>query len=150
LELREMKTLEIRWQRLVDEAGRTCERCGATGQSVRAAARQLGESLEPLGIGVRLIQDPVGPAAFSADPSQSNRIWIAARALEQWLGAGVASSPCCTVCGEAECRTLELGGRVYEDVPAELIVSAGLRAAAEMLASDACCRDQGGAACRGD
>lgn len=144
-----MKTLEIRWQRLVDEAGRTCERCGATGQSVRAAARQLGESLEPLGIGVRLTQDPVGPAAFSADPSQSNRIWIAGRPLEQWLGAGVASSPCCTVCGDAECRTLELGGRVYEAVPTELIVGAGLRAAAEMLVPPGWGRDQGGPACCG-
>jgi hypothetical protein len=40
-----MKTLTIRWQRLVNETGETCERCGATGDTVQNAFARLKKSL---------------------------------------------------------------------------------------------------------
>lgn len=48
-----MKTLTIRWQRLV-AGGETCPRCEGTGEEVRKAAGVLGRALEPLGIEVVL------------------------------------------------------------------------------------------------
>lgn len=35
---------------------------------------------------------------FNAKPSESNRIWIAGRAMEERLGASVGSSRCCSLC----------------------------------------------------
>ena len=128
-----VKSLAIVWQRLVDDQGRTCERCGVTQRAVEAAAAKLGAALRPLGIEVRLQGRVIDRDTFDADPSQSNRLWIAGRPIEDWLGAGVASSPCCAVCGSAECRTMEVGGEVIEAIPAELILRAGLTAAGQMI-----------------
>ena len=68
-----------------------------------------------------------------ANPSESNRIWIAGQPLERWLEGSAGSSPCCSVCGDAECRTVELGGETFETIPERLIVKATLLAAAELL-----------------
>ena len=37
VEKKKMKTLTIRWQRLVDESGQTCTRCKETGGAVETA-----------------------------------------------------------------------------------------------------------------
>lgn len=71
-------------------------------------------------------------AEFRADPGESNRIWIAGRPLEEWLGASTGSSPCCDQCGDDPCRTVEVDGVTLEAIPAEVIVRAGLMAAADL------------------
>jgi hypothetical protein len=38
------------------------------------------------------------------------------------------------VCGDNECRTVEVGGDTFEAIPETLIVKAGLAAAATLLA----------------
>ena len=48
-----MKTLNIRWQRLVSK-GETCPRCGATEKEVEKALQTLEQSLAPLGVKVAL------------------------------------------------------------------------------------------------
>lgn len=139
-----MRALPIIWQRLVKE-GETCPRCGETGQELQRALDSLRIALRPLGIEPRLETHEVGEAAFAADPLSSNRVWIAGRPLEDWLGARIGQSRCCATCGDAECRTLELGDQRFEVLPAELIVQAALRAAAELLGdsrrqeASACC-----------
>jgi hypothetical protein len=139
-----MMPLPIVWQRLVRD-GETCPRCGETGQELQRALDSLRIALRPLGIEPRLEAQEVGEAAFAAEPLSSNRLWIAGRPLEDWLGARVGQSRCCAACGDAECRTLELGDRRFEAVPAELIVEAALQAAAEVLGdrrrheASACC-----------
>lgn len=127
--------LTIRWQRLVADAGGTCPRCGTTGDAVADAARRLTEALAPLGITVEVETAALDDATFRRDPSQSNRIWLAGRPIEEWLDAGVGSSTCCDECGDAECRTMHVGGAVHEAIPADVIVRAGLMAAASLLAS---------------
>jgi hypothetical protein len=37
------------------------------------------------------------------------------------------------VCGDSDCRTVEIRGTVFETIPERLILKAGLRAAAELL-----------------
>ncbi|MFH1143412.1 MAG: DUF2703 domain-containing protein [Candidatus Eisenbacteria bacterium] len=126
-------TLTLRWQRLVDASDETCPRCASTEREVHKAFEHLKTSLAPAGIRVALETERLDEAAFQAAPLESNRIWIGGRSLEEWLGAQAASSPCCAACGDAECRTLAVGGATYEAIPAALIVRAGFMAAAGAL-----------------
>jgi hypothetical protein len=48
-------------------------------------------------------------------------------------GVRTAGSSCCSVCGDAECRTIKLGSEVFEVIPSELILKAALLAASEMV-----------------
>lgn len=132
-----MKILKIKWQRLIYDKDKTCQRCGATGKEVHAAIDKLKTSLKPLGIEVILEEEALSVAACAKDISQSNRIWIAGKPLEEWLGGKVGKSLCSTCCGElgenVECRTIEIGGKVYEAIPANLVVQVGLLAAAEII-----------------
>lgn len=128
-----MTPLPIRWQRLVTADGGTCTRCGGTGAELAAAMEKLAPALAPLGVAPVLEAVALDPAAFAAAPSESNRIWIAGRPLEDWLDARVGSSRCCPACGGAECRTLSVDQTVHETVPAALIVRAALLAASDLL-----------------
>jgi hypothetical protein len=138
--------LTIRWQRLVDEKGQTCERCGSTERELEEAVARLRRSLGALGIRVVLEKKALSPEAFAKDASASNRIWLGERSLEDWLGATVEKSAC-EFCGPAvgqkvECRTISVGGQTYEGIPAGLIVRAGLLAAPHLVpatSSRACC-----------
>ena len=131
-----MKSLSIIWQRLVDSNGQTCDRCGATYDELEQAVKKLGTSLKPLGIEPTIEIREIGSATFATDPTQSNRIWIDGKPLEEWLSANVSSSRCCNVCGDSECRTIELDNNVFETIPAELILKAGLIAAAKKIETD--------------
>ena len=128
-----MKTLTFVWQRLVSN-GQTCPRCAGTGNEVERALQQLQAQLRPLGIEPVLETREIDEAAFKANPSESNRIWIAGKPMEEWLKATVGSSRCCSVCGDSECRTVDIDGASYEVVPEDLMVKAGLIAALTMNA----------------
>jgi hypothetical protein len=133
------RTLTLRWQRLVDEIGGTCDRCAATQDEVRLAADTLGRSLRPLNMRVVLEELPITAEECAEDTSQSNRIFIDGRSLADWLGGTIGMSPCESCCpklgSEVECRTLIVEGQIYEAIPAALIVRAGLRAAEAALAT---------------
>ena len=128
-----MKPLPIIWQRLVSVDGRTCDRCSATHQAMQRAVGTLKAALGPLGFEPVLETRKIDEAAFKTDPSESNRIWIAGRPMEEWLGANVGSSRCCSVCGDSECRTVEVEGSTFEAIPAELVVKAALVAASQLF-----------------
>lgn len=127
-----MKTITIRWQRLVDETGQTCTRCGSTGEAVRNAFNKLKKALAELDMEVSLETEIIDFSTFVKDPLQSNRIWVGERPLEQWIGATVDKSQCCDVCGDTECRTLSINENTLEVIPESLIIRAGLMAAAEL------------------
>ena len=129
-----MKPLRIVWQRLVSAEGQTCDRCGATYDGLQRATAKLKAALSPLGVEPTLETKEIDEGSFKADPSLSNQIWIADRPLEEWLAGTTGSSRCCSVCGDSECRTIEVGGTVFEAIPEELILKAALVAAAQMLA----------------
>lgn len=131
-----MRVLTIRWQRLVSPEGRTCDRCASTQVELERAMKTLTEALRPLGIEPLLQVSEIHQAAFAVDPAESNRIWIAGKPLENWITADVGSSRCCSVCGESECRTVEVGGDSFEVIPEQLILKAALTAAAAMLGEE--------------
>ena len=119
-----MKSLPIVWQRLVNSDGRTCDRCDATYQEMQRAVRTLTEALRPLGIAPILEIRQIDEESFRANPSESNRIWIAGKPMEEWLGANVGSSRCCSVCAGSDCRTV---------IPKELFLKAALAASSLLL-----------------
>lgn len=130
-----MRPLKIVWQRLVNSRGETCDRCGHTLAALQRAVTRLKDVLRPLDLEPILETVELTQESFNRDPSASNRIWIAGRPLEEWLGARVGSSRCCSVCGEAECRTVEIEETVFETIPEHLILRAALVAAARMIAA---------------
>lgn len=128
-----MKSLPILWQRLVSEQGTTCPRCHSTGEEVQRAVEKLKLALEPLGVTPELQVKEIDQATFIQDTLQSNQILIAGQTIEHWLGGQAGSSRCCNECGDNDCRTVEVGGKSYEVIPEELLIRAGVIAAARML-----------------
>jgi len=128
-----MKMLIIEWQRLLDERNKTCPRCDSTEQEVEKAVLSLKQTLKSAGIDVSLVKKAINPQRFKKDVLQSNKILIAGKTLEEWLGAGTGQSPCCEVCGDAECRTVEYADQTHETIPADLIVKAGLLATTQVF-----------------
>lgn len=143
-----MKVMPIVWKRLVKN-GETCTRCGNTGRELEAAVARLAAALQPLGIEPVLEIRAIDEDEFKASPSESNRVWIAGKSVEDWLGAGVGMSRCCSVCGDSDCRTLEVGGRTYETVPEELFIRAGLMAASQAMTASASAPDGAAPSCCG-
>lgn len=141
----EMKPMHILWKRLVQD-GETCARCGDTGRELEAAVDKLAVALRPLEIEPVLEARQIDEAEFKTDTSESNRVWIAGKPIEEWLGADVGMSRCCSVCGDSECRTLEVDGRTFETIQENQFIRAGLMAASQMIAS-ASSPEKGATAC---
>jgi hypothetical protein len=131
-----MRQLPIVWQRLVS-AGGTCPRCDATYQHLQGAVVKLREALKTLNIEPILEAREISESSFKKDSAQSNRIWIADKPIEEWVGAGVGSSKCCSVCGDNPCRTMEVEGAVFEGIPEAVIMKAALIAASELIGQTA-------------
>jgi hypothetical protein len=136
IEKADMRQLPIIWQRLVS-AGGTCPRCDATYQHLQSAIVKLREALKPLNIEPILEIREISESSFRKDPAQSNRIWIAGKPIEGWIGAGIGSSKCCSVCGDEPCRTMEVEGAVFEDIPEAVIMKAALIAASGLIGQTA-------------
>ena len=128
-----MQTIRIVWQRLLSLQGQTCDRCAATELALQQAVATLQQALAPLQMQVEFHAQAMTLEQFNQDPGASNRIWVADKPLETWLGASIGASPCCSVCGDAQCRTLECNHQSYEAIPSHLIIKAGLLAAAQRL-----------------
>ena len=124
-----MRELVISWQRLVDDGGATCPRCRATGTHVRAAALLLQARLLPRAFRISVRATALSRSEFSSDPLSSNLVSIDDTPIESLLDGGVGKSPCCSACGDSDCRTVSVLGRTYETIPVALIVRAGLIAA---------------------
>jgi uncharacterized protein DUF2703 len=120
-----MRPLTIVWQRLVTSRGETCDRCGRTFVALQRAVAKLKDVLRPLDLEPTLETIEIQEESFKADPSASNRIWIAGKSLEEWLGARAGSSHCCSACGESECRTVEGRGRRVRGCAGESDIASG-------------------------
>lgn len=86
----------------------------------------LEVALRPLGVEPTLETREIDEGSFAVNPSESNRIWILGKPMEEWLGGSVGSSRCCSVCGESECRTVEVSGTMFEVIPEKLLLRARL------------------------
>ena len=86
-------------------------------RSNRTGRATLTEVLRPLNIEPTLETIALDQASFEETPSESNRIWIAGRSLEDWLGAEASESQCRSVCGTNNCRTLEVMAQATKPYP---------------------------------
>ena len=127
-----MKTLKIKWQRLVSD-GKTCPRCGNTEKEIERSLSLLKRSLSPLKIKIVLKKEKLSIKKFKKTPLDSNQIWFNNKLLENWIGATTGKSKCCDVCGPNDCRTIKVKNKTYETIPTELILKAGLMAASELI-----------------
>ena len=123
----------IQWQRLLNDKDQTCPRCRDTGKTVNAGVSKLKHALAELGIEVELIQKALDFSTFANNPLQSNSILVNGKLLEEWIGGETGKSKCCNVCGGSECRTISLGKSTFESIPENLIIKAGLLAAADLI-----------------
>lgn len=128
-----MRTLPVVWKRVLDEHSKVCKRCHAIQAEIEDATARLRTALHPLGIDVTFEHKGVSAEHFRQTPAESNRLWVAEKPLETWLGGELGPVQRCTFCGDNQCPTVCVHGGCYEVVPADLIVRAGLLAAAELI-----------------
>lgn len=114
-----MQELTIIWRRLI-ENDETCPRCGSTEKELDKAILILKEK----NIEVILKKEALRLDQFKKNPDKSNQILINGKPLEDLLKGKTGKSKCCGVCGDTECRTVEIDGEVHEVVSAEIIVEA--------------------------
>ena len=126
-------SLTIRWKRRVEgENGDSVRAHWTAEKEVDAAFAMLKSSLQPAGIDVVLQKVPLTEEQFAKDPLKSNRLWLNGASLEMYLPeakAGSVQSPDSTTVY----RTVEFAGASFRDVPRQMIVKAGLIAAADAV-----------------
>jgi len=122
------KILNISWQRLIAD-GDTCPRCGSTENELDKAVVELKGKLDPMGIGLIVEKKEISLEEFKKDPSRSNSISFNGQLLEDLINAKTGQSKCCGVCGDKECRTVEIEDKLYETIPSDVIIRAGLKVA---------------------
>ncbi len=123
-----MKTLAIEWRHF-ESGGQTCERCADTGEALNKVVAALMRELETVGVEVTLTETRLPASAMD----QSNLLLFNGIPLENLLDEVEVSTNYCASCScltgkDTNCRILVYHGKTYEDVPAELICQAALKA----------------------
>ena len=123
-----MKELSIEW-RHYDKEGATCERCAATGSSVKEVVSELGTELAGKGITVTFTETLLPEESMA----QSNLLLFNGVPLETILDNATADENHCPSCScltgsDTSCRTVNYEGNTYEEIPAELIRQAAYKA----------------------
>ncbi|ABN06983.1 hypothetical protein Mlab_0812 [Methanocorpusculum labreanum Z] len=122
-----IRRLEIEWKHFaVGDA--TCERCGQTGEALRAAVGELREEFFSLGVKINLTETLLDKTRIA----ESNEVRMNGVLLDKLLSASVVSTDCPS-CGELAgestcCRAIGIGDKIFEDLPVELIKAAAYRA----------------------
>lgn len=124
-----MKTVTVEWRHLEKE-GKTCDRCDATGQDIKALAQRLQEEYRSKGVEILFLETKLSETEIE----QSNLILINGKPIETLLPlTTVSENPCCScteLTGRQEsCRTIIRNGRTHEAVPREFIREAICRVA---------------------
>lgn len=122
-----MQKLSIEW-RHYEKEGATCERCAATGTSVKDVVSALSSELAEKEITVTFTETILPEEQMA----QSNSLLFNGVPLEEVLENAAASENHCQSCScltgsETSCRTVEYEGKSYEEIPAELIRKAAYK-----------------------
>lgn len=122
------RELVIEWRHYVKE-GATCDRCAATGTSVREVVAELAKQLELRGVTVKLNETSLPEEQMA----QSNMILFNGVMLEDLLDDAMTDENHCSSCScltgsDTSCRTVEYQGKTYEEIPGNLIRKAAYKA----------------------
>ncbi len=138
----DVRTLTIAWHKVSDDDGSICDLSTATQQTVDQASEELRRALAPNGIEV--VVETLVPEKAEGGDCLCNRVLIQGRFVDEWLGADLVKTSCSGCPNQKGCaETAESGGcggqynmihqgKTYGIVPADLIVMAGLVAAADL------------------
>lgn len=123
-----LEYLSIEWRHL-DVEGETCLRCSETGKTVQMVIEDLIRELEPKGVRISFLETKLPESQVA----QSNLILFNDMALEDLVPEMKISDNYCESCScltgkETYCRTIEYKGKVYEEVPEEVIRQAAFKA----------------------
>ena len=116
-----MKTMHIEWRHF-DKAGETCDRCAATGISVKEVVAELANELAEREVTLNFTETLLSEEQMG----ESNLILIDGIPLEAVLDDGKADENHCLSCScltgsKTNCRTVQYEGIIYEEIPAGLI-----------------------------
>ncbi|MFU8891972.1 MAG: DUF2703 domain-containing protein [Anaerosomatales bacterium] len=119
-------------ERLVVE-GETCDRCASTWDAARQAVEMVAAEASGIGLAVDLREVPLPPERIS----DSNRVLVNGRLVEEWLDGSAAMTECAS-CGDLVgesvcCRSYEIDGLASDSLSAADIARA-IRAAAGLAA----------------
>ncbi len=116
--------LVIEWKHL-DKDGTTCDQCFATGKNLHKMIKRLRSEHTELEIKFKETK------LSDKEIDESNTILFNGQPIEGVLGANINESHCescsCITTTPVDCRTIEYKGRIYEEIPAELIREAALK-----------------------
>lgn len=123
-----MRELTVEWRHF-EKDGATCDRCAATGKSVRDVVTGLSDELAGQGVKVTFVETPLTEELMA----QSNMVLFNGIPLEDLLGTATSAENDCQSCScltgtDTVCRTVEYEGRSYEEIPEELIRQAAYAA----------------------
>lgn len=108
--------IKIEW-RHYDKAGATCDRCDDTGANLKQVIAEYAAQ----GVVIELQETLLNGERIS----ESNLVLINGVPLEKLLTATTGESDCpscsCLTGSETSCRTVQWGGKVYEELTPELI-----------------------------
>ena len=123
-----MRELTVEWRHF-EKDGATCDRCAATGTSVKEVVAELSDELAGQGVTITFVETPLTEELMA----QSNMVLFNGIPLEDLLGTATSAENGCQSCScltgtDTTCRTVEYEGRSYEEIPAELIQQAAYAA----------------------
>jgi len=118
-----MNKISIEWKHF-DKEGKTCERCSKTGSNLLVAVSRMQKDS---GIEISFKETKLPEERMS----ESNEILIDGVLLEDFIPHLKASENKCPSCSElidqpesCNCRTLSQEGKIFEEIPVELIEQA--------------------------
>ena len=136
------QTISLAWHKVNGEDGSVCELSLATQQMVDQASVELSQALAANNIEVAV--QTLTPEKVEGGECLCNRVLVQDRFVDEWLGARLVKTACSGCPNQAKCaETAEpdgCGGQyeiIYQGenhriVPSDLIVTAGIIAAADL------------------
>jgi len=128
--------LTVEWQKADSDACLGCKNSGAREQDIKKAFDELSRKLAAKGIRVELVEKKA-VVDTSKPEMASGLMWVGNEPVESWLGASTQSKVC-PACptgprgyGHLH-KTLIVDGQVYDPIPVDLMVRAGLSAADQL------------------
>jgi hypothetical protein len=137
------QVIKLAWHKVTQDDGTICPLSTDTQAQVELAAEELRSTLAPNGVDV--VVETLTPEKVEGQECLCNRVLVQGRFVDEWLGAEIARTPCSGCPNQAGCATgsgsgracggqtaLIYQGRAHDIVPANLIVMAGMIAAADL------------------
>jgi hypothetical protein len=143
----DVRTLTLAWNKVSEDDGSICDLSTSTYESVKEAHAELSKALAPHGVEVAV--KTLTPERVEGGLCQCNRVLIQDRFVDEWLGAELVKTSC-SGCPNSEACAKTAGsgvtcggqtamlhqGKSYDIIPANLIVMAGMVAAADLTGEE--------------